>query len=277
MRKLFIMSGAAVLVLSLMVGGALLAQEEDATTGAWLGVTLTENEGAVMILRVTPGSPASASGLLIGDVVEAIDGETIESVDELVEIVQGHKPGDEVTLGVQRYGKSLDINVTVGTNPTTYYGQGRRGPFAGMSGTAAMGMGMFGAKLVETEAGYEVTDILPSNPFGLEIGDVITEVEGQPVAGLDWHAALTEKMEAGDPTLSITVERNGETQSLEGSFFGGMHNFGGRRGFGGMHNFGGRGGFGGMHNFGGRGGFPCPGGFFNNDTDNVQSPLGNQL
>jgi S1-C subfamily serine protease len=231
MRKLFLISGLATLVLSLMVGGVVLAQNDDTAddTGdleatAWLGVMLVENDDGVVIARVQTGSPAAAGGLLIGDVVESFDGEAVESVDALAEMIQAHAPGDAVTLGVQRNGEALDIDVTLTASPSSLVRR-ERGRAAGALAGSVIGH-LFGVDLEKTDAGYEVTDVSSANPFELEIGDVITEVNGQPVTDLDWQAIVTEMAEAEDSTLSITVVRDGEELSLESEALGHMHGFG---------------------------------------------------
>jgi C-terminal processing protease CtpA/Prc len=260
MNKLFLVSGFVILALSLMVGGVIFAQEDDAAddTGdleatAWLGVMLVETDDGVVIARVQAGSPAAASDLLIGDVIESFDGETVESVDVLVEMIQAHAPGDAVTVGVLRNDEAFDIDVTLIANPTSLVRRGRSQAVNAGSMTGRM----FGVNLEETDAGYEVIGILPTNPFELEIGDVIIEVNGQPVEDLDWQTIMTEMVEAEDATLSITVVRDGEELSLEGDVFGRMRGFGDMDSFGGregMRDFGGgrdgRGGPGGMDSFG---------------------------
>lgn len=47
----------------------------------WLGVTSTVQNGRVMVLRVAPDSPAQAAGLRPGDMVLAVDGKTVDSLE----------------------------------------------------------------------------------------------------------------------------------------------------------------------------------------------------
>jgi putative serine protease PepD len=86
---------------------------------AYLGVQLgdaTTGAGAA-VGQVAGGGPAAAAGLRSGDVVTAIDGRAIGTADALVSAVDGHKPGDQVTLKVRRGGSTSDIKVKLGTRP----------------------------------------------------------------------------------------------------------------------------------------------------------------
>jgi putative serine protease PepD len=86
---------------------------------AYLGVQLgdaTSGAGAA-VGQVAGGGPAADAGLRSGDVVTAIDGRAIGSADALVNAVDAHKPGDQVTLKVRRGGNTSDIKVKLGTRP----------------------------------------------------------------------------------------------------------------------------------------------------------------
>jgi serine protease Do len=66
---------------------------------------------------VFPGSPAAKAGLADGDIVVAVDGEAVDADHDLATRVLPHVPGDTVTLSVVRDGRTLDIEVTLGTLP----------------------------------------------------------------------------------------------------------------------------------------------------------------
>jgi S1-C subfamily serine protease len=70
----------------------------------------------VMVLRVTPGSSAARAGLRgitlypdgsfdPGDIIVAVDGEPVRTVEELHKILDRHRIGDEVTVTLARDGK----------------------------------------------------------------------------------------------------------------------------------------------------------------------------
>ena len=67
----------------------------------WLGVTSGEQAGRVQILRVTKGSPAEAGGIEPGDVVLAVDGTRVASLEEFYKRIWARgKPDDEMSLTV---------------------------------------------------------------------------------------------------------------------------------------------------------------------------------
>lgn len=51
--------------------------------GAVLGVTVEEGDGGVAVERVTPGGPAEDAGVRTGDVIRRVDGQRVETIEEL--------------------------------------------------------------------------------------------------------------------------------------------------------------------------------------------------
>jgi putative serine protease PepD len=87
---------------------------------AYLGVSLQDAEsGGAQVATVTDGSPAEKAGLEAGDVVTALDGETITSADDLTAAVLGKQPGDEVRVTVERDGSTKTVTATLGTRPSS--------------------------------------------------------------------------------------------------------------------------------------------------------------
>lgn len=71
---------------------------------------MTEIKGCA-ITDLVPGSGAAESGLEIGDVVMAIDGQEISDFPELQESVSRFHPGDEVMVRVWRNGEEREVLV----------------------------------------------------------------------------------------------------------------------------------------------------------------------
>jgi putative serine protease PepD len=85
---------------------------------AYLGVSLAD-DGAAELLEVRESSPADDAGLQVGDVVTAVDGEPIETGDELREAIDAKKPGDKITLTIERNGNERTEQVTLGERPAS--------------------------------------------------------------------------------------------------------------------------------------------------------------
>ena len=87
---------------------------------AYLGVQVgdsTTGSGAELS-TIKSGSPASRAGLQAGDVVTAIDGNSVSNADDLTAQISAHAPNDVVTLTVTRNGKSQQVKVTLGVRPS---------------------------------------------------------------------------------------------------------------------------------------------------------------
>ena len=80
----------------------------------------------VYIAEVVSGSAAEKGGVLAGDVVVAVNGNTINSSSELQEKIARKNPGDEVSLTVLRDGKRLDLRVTLASATQKPQQQARR-------------------------------------------------------------------------------------------------------------------------------------------------------
>ena len=73
---------------------------------------------AVIVVNVTPDSPAAAAGLVIGDVIVAIAGHAITEPGDLPAVLQPDRVGKAVTMSVLRGGEPRELQVTVGERPS---------------------------------------------------------------------------------------------------------------------------------------------------------------
>lgn len=91
---------------------------------AWLGVratdldpavaTMLEVPGGARVTEMTPGSPAVAAGIEVGDIIEGLGDQPIEDASDLVLALRSLHPGDRVTLSVERKGEGIDMTVVLG-------------------------------------------------------------------------------------------------------------------------------------------------------------------
>jgi S1-C subfamily serine protease len=87
----------------------------------------------VLVQSVSPGSPAAKAGIrggdaqasldgssvkLGGDVITKIEGRTVQSMDDVVGVINDKKQGDSVTLEVQRDKKRRTVTVTLAQRPS---------------------------------------------------------------------------------------------------------------------------------------------------------------
>ena len=66
------------------------------------------------VTKVVPESGAEKAGLQAGDVITAVDGQTINSIEELPNIIGEYAPGDEVEISYLREGTSEKTMATLG-------------------------------------------------------------------------------------------------------------------------------------------------------------------
>jgi S1-C subfamily serine protease len=121
-------------------------QENPQPARAWLGIRgmpmipaiaqamgLDNNQDGVLVIDVEAGSPADEAGLqgslertsiegqsmmIGGDVIVALNGESIGSMEDLLAQLQQAEPGQTVTLTILRDGETMDLPVTLGERPT---------------------------------------------------------------------------------------------------------------------------------------------------------------
>lgn len=83
-----------------------------ASARAWLGISCTERDGEVMILRVNDDSPAEVAGLNSRDRILAIDGTPVTGLDVLWKTLwAGGLPERPVTLQIRRDGQPQTVVV----------------------------------------------------------------------------------------------------------------------------------------------------------------------
>jgi S1-C subfamily serine protease len=83
---------------------------------AQAGISQTQG---VLVQDVVPGSPAEQAGLQPNDVITAVDNQPLKEDSDLGKILSTHKPGDTVTLTVVRDGQTHNVQVKLGTLPTS--------------------------------------------------------------------------------------------------------------------------------------------------------------
>ncbi len=92
------------------------ASEQEQMQGSFegIGAYIDVREGQPLIIEPIEGSPAERAGIMAGDLIMAVNGESVRDVtiDELRGRVRGPK-GTEVTLTIRRAGVTPDPEITV--------------------------------------------------------------------------------------------------------------------------------------------------------------------
>jgi serine protease Do len=107
-------------------------QKEGKVTRGWLGVViqnvdkdLAESFGlkqarGILISEVQKDSPASAAGLLQGDIILRLDGVELEDVSDLRNRVALLKPKSKAMVEIMRNGREKKIQVSIGEQPANF-------------------------------------------------------------------------------------------------------------------------------------------------------------
>jgi S1-C subfamily serine protease len=83
----------------------------------YLGLALHGVEGGAIVLGVASGSPAERGGLLVGDVITAVDGHAVEDADDVHAQLGATAVGAQIGIDVRRGGAPQHLKVTVGERP----------------------------------------------------------------------------------------------------------------------------------------------------------------
>jgi len=86
----------------------------------FLGVSLeARSDGGVgsIIATVQPDSPADEAGILVGDIVLAVDDEPVNGQAGLVAAIRDRNPGDTISIDLVRDGERLSVTATLVARP----------------------------------------------------------------------------------------------------------------------------------------------------------------
>jgi len=76
-----------------------------------------KSPNGVLVRDIAYPGPASHSGLHRGDLILAIEGQDVKSVEEVVGLSATLKAGQEISMRVMRRGKELNVSVKLGARP----------------------------------------------------------------------------------------------------------------------------------------------------------------
>ena len=76
-----------------------------------------DQQTAVIVVEVQPGSPAAAAGLMIGDVIVSLGAMAITDPTDLKSALRPDRVGESITASLLRGGEPRDLPVVVGERP----------------------------------------------------------------------------------------------------------------------------------------------------------------
>jgi serine protease Do len=186
----------------------------------WLGVTVQDitpelaksfgvpGTRGSLIAEVVKGGPADKAGLQKGDIVIAYQGEEIKDSstfrNEATSAI-----GQEVKVGVLRKGKKEEFRVIIGNVAdsakllSVSAKERLGGEFRAVTAKEAEKYGL------DSGQGIVVTEVNAQGPIGqagFEVGDIILEINGQQIDGLDGLVSVVNTLKTGQKIAVLALD-----------------------------------------------------------------------
>ena len=195
----------------------------------WLGVMIQKittelkeklqlkDEKGALVADVTPGGPAEQAGIKRGDVIISFDSKEIEEMSDLPFIVASTPVNKTVIVEVMRQGEKKRIKVKIGELKEEVEAK------AEIEEKSELGMTVekITPELVRQfnlsqKSGLVVVHVENNSPAeraGIRQGDIIVEIDQEPIKELSKYWEKLQEYEKGD-TILFLVKRNGTTLYL---------------------------------------------------------------
>ncbi len=152
--------------------------------------------GGVLVTEIEAGSPAQNAGLKIADVILSVDGLTVESPGEMLQLLDSYTPGYQIELEVLRGIEIVKRTVKLQALPDDY----------GLK----YGERVFGLVVEARHDAVRVKAVVPGShaaKAGIRPGDLVAEVAGIEVYSVEDYGRIMEQ-HVGDLPLSFLIVRD---------------------------------------------------------------------
>ncbi len=193
----------------------------------WLGVTVQtltkelaasfglKNTRGAVVTEVTAGSPAAKAGIERGDVILAVNGRQLETMNDLPKQVAALPVGRPATVTIFRDGKTREMTVEIGSLDDDHP-QAEEETNANTEKTFGLTLGDISPEAMrhyglEGDRGALVTAVEGGGPAaeaGIRPGDLIIEAGGRPIANAAELRAVTAKASSGQALRLLVQRRN---------------------------------------------------------------------
>jgi serine protease Do len=180
----------------------------------WLGVTiqnlnkeLAESLGlkqtkGVVVRQVEVGSPADKAGIKSNDIILKVDGKQIDTSKQLMQIIAELTPGMEIEIAILRGNKEISKKVKI-VEKQPLQNITEKKDSTELQETLGLEVKELTDELAQQynlkgQKGVIITSVLPNSlaeRAELQVGDLITEINGYPVKNIDDYRKATEKIE----------------------------------------------------------------------------------
>jgi serine protease Do len=177
----------------------------------WLGVTVqnlnddlvkyfgSQDKSGALVSKVLEDSPAQKGGIKEGDIIKKVDNKPVANVKELISTVSSAPVGKRIKVTVFRDKKETTLDVLIGERPEDLGAEGEekegtpQGVWRGLSvdELTAQNAQRLG---VSQQKGIVVMDVesgTPADEAGLIAGDIISEINKEPVKTMADYEKIT--------------------------------------------------------------------------------------
>ncbi len=173
---------------------------------------LKEDEGA-LVSDLAPDSPAEKAGIVRGDVIVEYDGQPVNDVSDLTNMAAVTAPGTEVDVKVVQDGKPKNVKVTLAEFPEQE---------AQVKDEVRKGLGLTVRQLtpnivkrfkLSQDEGVIIANVergSAAGDAGLKPGDIVLEINKEPIDTLADYSSALEDVNPGDTALFL-VKRGQNT------------------------------------------------------------------
>ena len=196
----------------------------------WLGVSIQEVDSGVaeklgldkpmgaLISGIFDDTPAAEFGLQRGDVIVAINNQKIKNANHLRAAIAMYKPTTTVSISILRDGQAQDISVTLSerSERVVQHGKDSEGHVDLWKGLSVQNLTAdLAEKLGHTsDKGVLIAGVASGSAAaktGLRKGDLILEVENQPIHSVAEFKSAVEKM-IGEDKVLLLVKHEGQAR-----------------------------------------------------------------
>jgi S1-C subfamily serine protease len=173
--------------------------------------------GGVLIKDVYPGGPLSRAGVKSGEVVQSVDGASVDDMQSLNYRTATHRPGDSVKMHIAagRAGREVTVTLTLPPEnpPRETQTIGGRNP---LTGARVLNVSPAVATELQMDVMTKGVAIVSVNPngiaanYGFQPGDIVRSVNGTSIN----RVGELERILNSNRHWDLVVEREGRSLTL---------------------------------------------------------------
>jgi serine protease Do len=215
--------------MALHIANMLIAQGK--VERGWLGVNIQDltpdlaksfgldTPKGALVAEVAKGGPGEKAGLKSGDIILSYQGKEARNASALRNEVANTPVGQEAKLAVWRDRKKKELAVTVGNAENIgkmLAASAKRRLGGEVRAVTPQEMEQFGLDPQEGVAVASVDPMGPLSEVGFEKGDIILEVDGQQVEGIESFLEMVNSLQPGQEVTLLAVDhRSGQSGYLQ--------------------------------------------------------------